>query len=142
MNSQTVQLDPNELSPEPIATKTSGSELVYISPSAYDVPSAITIDLEKTSETLALNFRYFDKEEPEDRKIDERLTLRVGKNSGKLIGIVLNVNEDQLPEAETAILHGIDMLQNQAKRDNQKLNYRLVRSVLAHHLHSMIAAAR
>ena len=89
--SEWIRVDP-ELSRRPLPQRTGGVEInLYLSP--YDVPKFVRgFRVEKTGRFM-IEFRYISEEPVRREEPDENVAFMVGKNSGRLYGIDVNVKK-------------------------------------------------
>lgn len=135
MSTKPILIDASKLSTGPVLTRSRGVVL-YMSPSTYDVPQSVTIAADRGEVVLA--FQYLDREEEHELHIDEKLIFHVGRNSGKVLRILAK-NTDGPREAAAHIVSGIDAQLDYLRRDNQKMNYAIIRDLLTHQLQPALA---
>jgi hypothetical protein len=135
MSGQTISVDLDAISgstgPQP--AESHGVNLI-ISASAFDVPRSVKIEI--GPECMTLTFEYLDHEDEEEVVVDPNLIFAVGKNSGKLLKI--SAKGDGLQHIPR-ILGGIEKARGSAKRDNQKLNYGIIKELLARQIQGVLA---
>ena len=81
------------------------------------------------TEPLKIGFVYPDNEESVARNVDPEVSFRIGKHSGKIIGIDLAAGLDPLKRIGL-LTHRIHQSIPALTRVNQRLNYRLIGDVL------------
>jgi hypothetical protein len=90
LTSKWIEVDPKAVN-LPKTEKLDGVE-VTVMMSPYDVPQALRGRYDDTSRRFVIEFRYLGEEETRDETHREHVVLRLGKNSGRLYGIVLDVD--------------------------------------------------
>lgn len=126
---------PLELSPEKLTeTKKIGGVQVELLVSPYDVPGAMRLRSLSDPPRLAIEFKYIDADEPVDamKEQDPHLTLFIGRNSGRLFKIEIDVDGLSSEDVSERVTKAIDRLIKKAKPDGFTDNYRLTR----HAVHS------
>ena len=94
----------------------------------YDIPLEVVYD-ERPDGRLKIGFVYPDNEESVARNVDPEVSFRIGKHSGKIIGIDLAAGLDPLKRIGL-LTHRIHQSIPALTRVNQRLNYRLIGDVL------------
>lgn len=140
MATRTVRLKLKGLLKEPVITIAHGKVHVALSPSTFDVPVALTAELDKQARTLHVTLSYVDDEKADERQVDDFLALLVGKKSGKLIGFRLKSVGQEPQDIKLRIIKGVEQQMGRATRDNQRLNYNLVKDVVSSELEPLLAA--
>jgi len=112
--------------------------LVHVFMSPYDVPQAVRGRYDDERERFLIEFRYIGDEPIERREQDRHLALHVGKNSGRLYGVEIDV--DTLRADLVALEMHIDQshlfkslskaASSASGRPTEK-NYRAVRNVIS-----------
>ncbi|MDR3724227.1 MAG: hypothetical protein P4K83_07035 [Terracidiphilus sp.] len=59
----------------------------------HDVPKAVRGGYDKSTDHFVIELRYLDCESFKSQKLDEYVTLRLGENSKRLLGIELNIKK-------------------------------------------------
>jgi hypothetical protein len=105
--------------------------------SPYDIPEAIRGYFHKSKERFVIEFKYIGYE-PTTPKVEDRYTtLLVGKNSGRLYGIELDLNALGVESVEMRmrvakeVHEAIDHLVNQPANPVRSENYRLVKDAIS-----------
>ena len=129
----TLRLDPVELSLVRKA-KVHGDAVVSLSPSGYDVPRSVSV-LRDPSGNLLITFDYVDQEKPDKRQVDDASVILVGEHSGKVLGFVMR---DAPEDITQRIVTSVDWQLARASKDNQRLNYQLIRNVVLTKLGSLL----
>jgi hypothetical protein len=137
MPTETVVLDLPVRPGKPVFGQ--GGTEVVLSPSVYDVPQSATIEWNGSERVVRVTFGYVDNETANERRIND-LTLYTGKNSEKVIALSLKVGGANQKVADE-LAQGIDRQIAHATRDNQRLNYAIVRDVLLQILAPLITKA-
>jgi hypothetical protein len=116
-------------------TKSDGVE-VFVSP--YDVPEAVRGRYDEKAKRFVIEFKYLDDEKASGEHEGEPVALRVGKNSGRLFGIQIDV--EALKSKDNAVLLGavtefianaMTAFQAKPKPDVSRLdNYQVAKEVI------------
>lgn len=113
--------------------KTDSGVLVSTSPSPYDVPEAVRTNVDEGRKRLCIEFQYIG-EEPMVVKPDAPgISFRLGKNSGRLYGIDLELEKINVTEVDgitgliTTTLSGLALSCNRPARLN---NYTMVQQAV------------
>ena len=86
-----VRVDPTEVERDIASRKGRGVELrLFLSP--YDVPDAVRGRYDSNLGRFVIEFRYIQEEEWERDEHHEYITLRLGKNSRRILGIEIDVD--------------------------------------------------
>jgi hypothetical protein len=107
---------------------------VLVSP--YDVPEAVRGYFDPQQKCFVIEFKYISPEPTVERSQDENVTLRVGRNSGRLYAIHLDVrkfdaNTVQLRlEVAEALRNVMTHLVQQPVSPMRKSNYKMAKSVI------------
>jgi len=124
----TIQLDPHDLFAEAERTFTRGVPVI-LSLSAFDVPRSVSVERDSARHTLRLTFQYVDNEEAVAETVNPDLIVWLGKNSKKVLA--LEVKGAPALDIQVRIVHGVDEQLRRATKDNQRLNYKLIRNVVS-----------
>ena len=85
---------------------------VHMSP--YDIPDAVRGEYNKYTNRFVIEFRYIGEEPWRAQTIAEHVVARIGKNSGRIYGLEVNVDALKASSVEFALLpaitEGIDRL--------------------------------
>lgn len=109
--------------------------------SVYDVPRLLTSDFDEKTGVLKIEFQYLDQEPARTEDLQNHLSLRVGKESGKIIGIDVPVEKFRIEEVLIGISHRLRDRADALPRQNQRSNYEFVSSVLDANKQSLAEAA-
>lgn len=116
--------------------------------SSYDVPRTGKVDFDKLAGVLNIDFEYIDQEPFSERELADHIYVKVGKNSGKIIGFAIPVERYKIGEVRLTISNALEAVDRaleqkipKLKRFNQRENYELVRSVLNQNRSLMEATA-
>jgi hypothetical protein len=90
LTSKWIEVDPGSVNP-PKTEKLDGVEVTVLM-SPYDVPQALRGRYDETKKRFAIEFRYLGEEDTRDEVYGEHVVLQLGENSGRLYGIVLDVD--------------------------------------------------
>lgn len=69
-----------------------------------------------------------------DRPVDEELTVQLGKHSGKVLGFTVSLHVTRPREIIVRLVQAVDHELASARRDNQRLNYELIKRVVRSHV--------
>lgn len=105
--------------------------------STYDVPRRGSADFDPQTGTLSIKLQYIDEEPSTQQTLEDRISIRYGKNSGKIQEIVIHVAEGNIAEVRLSVTKALDVvdyaLRDQmarAKQPNRRLNYEGVQTLL------------
>jgi hypothetical protein len=132
----TVTLTPQELLSNSL-TMARGQIPVILSLSAYDVPSSFTV--RPHGDRVQITFNYVDHEESVDHVVDQDLTVRLGRNSGKVLAFLVKPKHEP-QEIIVRIVEGVDQQIQRATRPNQRLNYELIKRLVSNRLEPALVA--
>ena len=131
-----IQLNSDELNPPRHESIRGVDVVVFLSP--YDVPEAVSGDYDDEIKKFVIAFRYIVEDEPFARQTgDSVVTLRVGKNSGRLYGIEVDVDKIRadsinlfvkIPEV---VQQAIDKLESNPRHRRRRGNYRVAKKVIS-----------
>ena len=109
---------------------------VFVSP--YDVPEAVRGRYDEKAKKFVIEFKYLDDERTSEEHQGEPVAIRVGKNSGRLLGIQIDV--EALNSTDNAVLLGaviafiakaMEAFQAKPKPDVSRLdNYQAAKEVI------------
>jgi len=88
--------------------------LVSVQASPHDVPKAVRGGWDPAIQRFVIEFRYLDNETYVKERGDENLTLRIGKNSHRLLGLELDLKSLR---ASTVALEFTHALRDKAMRE-------------------------
>lgn len=105
--------------------------------STFDIPLDATADIDKDAGLLTFRFRYID-DEPAgpSQRLSEDISIDVGKNSGKLLAIRINVKRYRAGKLRVQFQKAIDEIDRALVKNisrlkaHQRENYQLVKSVI------------
>jgi len=120
-------------------TEIDGVEVnVFMSP--YDVPEAVRGRYDVAVGRLLIEFKYFDEEKPVvDEPHGDHIVLRVGKNSGRLLGIQLDADALKAKQVGLRVFveqvrKAINELSNTRSKDPSRIrNYQVTEEVITDH---------
>jgi hypothetical protein len=128
----TLKLDLVKLKNDLAESLTRGDSKVFVSQS-------LTVQKGGRPGFIRVRFTYSDQEQDDVRPLGNGLTMLVGRNSGKVLGFDIKV---QAPAHELAaqIVRGVRNEESQPNlRDNQRMNYQLIRRVVGDRLEPLLA---
>lgn len=131
-----LQLNPSKLSrvrPEDISGVS-----VSVSPSPYDLPRAVRGSFDESTRKFVVEFKYLIEGEPTELNfVDKSTETKVGKHSGRLYGIHVNVGTMDRVQLElltksvvAEIEKAIGQLSADPSRSRRELNYEIAREVV------------
>ena len=116
--------------------------------STYDVPRSGSADFDPQSGTLSVKFRYIDEEPSHHQVLDEHIAIRYGKNSGKILEIVIHVAKGNIGEVRLNVTQALDKVERalrdqmeHSKRFNQRKNYEGVNTLLTRNRSAVVSSA-
>jgi hypothetical protein len=98
--SEWIKLDPEKFSSSGRENKRDKGVELSISLSPYDVPDAVRGFYDKRLQRFVIEFRYISSEDWELRLHRDHVNFRVGRNSGRLYGIEIDLREWQARHVE------------------------------------------
>ena len=128
-----LQLTAEDVALAPMETTVRGDVPIVISLSAYDIPTAITIDHDERTGRLKISFQYVTKDEPDERRVDDHLSVIMGARSGKVLGFSVDPKY-RARDLSVRIVEGVEEQMKSATRQNQILNYRLIKRIIERRL--------
>jgi hypothetical protein len=137
---ETTRLPLDNLRVESLQATAHGKVPVILSLSAYDIPRAVKIE-RVASGMLSITFEYLDQEEPDNRVVDPDLTVIVGKKTEKVLGFMVNPTKTQPSDVSVRIVRGVDEQLRRATRENQRMNYRVIKDVVTDRLQLLLSTA-
>ena len=137
----TLKLDLGNLKKDVVSTFTRGDSNVLVSLSSYDVPQSLTFRPQHQG-LIQVRFDYPDQEQDDAKKLNECVTLILGKNSGKVLGFDLHTTPSyRAHDLALQVMRGVEEEEKRpGLRDNQRLNYRLIGRVVGENLEPLLAA--
>jgi hypothetical protein len=137
----TIQLSPEELTKESRELARHGVPVV-LSLSTYDIPRSLTVDRDPSTGRWLIRFDYPDQEPHIDHSVDDELTVQLGRHSGKVLGFTVSAQITKPREITVRIVQGVDSeLARSRLRDNQRLNYELIRRVVSSRVEPLLEQA-
>lgn len=119
---------------------------IQLSVSPYDVPEAVRGFFTDSGKSFVIEFKYLDDEPKEERPADHEVTLHIGKNSGRLYKIQVNVEALEPDVSSVGLeLRVIDVAENALRRfaneSERQKNVSVARNVLADHEQELVRTA-
>ena len=115
--------------------------------STYDVPRSGSADFDPTSGTLSIKLQYIDEEPSNHQVLEDRIAIRYGKNSGKILEIVIHVAKGNIGEVRLSVTKALDKVERalrnqmvQTKRFNQRKNYEGVQTLLSRNRTAVVSS--
>ena len=110
---------------------------VTLSVSPYDVPRAVKGGYDKKKKRFVVEFQYIEEEPLTRKRHDSEITALVGKNSGRLFGLEIDVEKAGASQVElNVITNAIEV----TGRDfpQREINYALAKAALSNHSEILI----
>jgi hypothetical protein len=136
---ETIQLDPNELAAESERATTLGGIPIRVSASAFDVPRSIMVERDVVRHLLKIVFQYIDQEPSVESTVGPDLVVRLGQNSKKVLAFEMKGTPERARDITFRVVDGVEAQLKNATKDNQRLNYRMIRSVIQNKLEALLA---
>jgi hypothetical protein len=89
--SEWISLNPEQVSRQMRQTRREDGIEISVALSPYEIPDAVRGVFDSTLKQFVVEFRYLAQEAWLPRRHDDYITLRVGKNSGRIYGIEIDV---------------------------------------------------
>lgn len=112
--------------------------------STFDIPLDATADIDKDAGLLTFRFRYVDDElAGASQRLSDDISIDVGKNSGKLLAVRINVKRYPAGELRVKFQNAIDEMDRALVKTirnlkaHQRENYQLVKSVINENRHNV-----
>jgi hypothetical protein len=86
-----IPLDPDKVSKATTETRREGGVQITVGLSPYDIPQAVRGRYDPASDRFVIEFSYISEEPLVAHAHDDVVVLHVGKNSGRIYGIDINV---------------------------------------------------
>jgi hypothetical protein len=94
-------------------------------------------DFEPSTGTLSIKLNYIDKEPSKHQVLEDHISIRFGKNSGKILEIVIHVAKGNIGEVRLNVTKALDQVDrdlcervSRSTRFNQRKNYEGVKALL------------
>ena len=104
---------------------------ISISLSVFDIPKSLTVNTDEEQEKMKLTFHYIDNEKAIEQKRNDTTSIFVGENSGKLMGLLINYGDKNPQRIPIEINEFVEKEIPNLKRENQRLNYGLIKELVA-----------
>lgn len=135
--SEWIKLDPGAFSARARQVKMQNGVEIALSLSPYDVPDAVRGNYDPKSGRFLVEFSYIEDEAWVKKQHDQNIELRVGRNSGRLYGIEIDI--DSMKASQIALKielpkivgRAIDDELRQANRQSRRENYQIAKSVIS-----------
>ena len=111
--------------------KDTGGAKVSISLSVFDIPKSLTVNTDAEQEKMKLTFRYIDNEKAIERKRTDTTSIFVGEHSGKLMGLLIHYGDKNPRRIPMEIHEFVEKEIPKLKRENQRLNYGLIKELVS-----------
>jgi len=133
-----LEVDPQELKKlAKLSHETHGGVEIILSLSPYDLPDAVRGLFDKHKDKFIIEFRYIQEEKLRtigSDELNDLISLRIGRNSGRLYGIEVNVNKakaNAVAHTIRTINYMLDFIINQPdfkRKDNFNVAKKLLNS--------------
>jgi len=127
LTSEWIEVDPSAVNP-PKTEELDGVEVTVLM-SPYDIPKALRGRYDKSSKRFVIEFHYIGDEATRDEPSEGHLVLRLGKNSGRLYGIILDVDAMKASWVQLAIL-ALQKREEKRQHHHRHENYLLAGQLL------------
>jgi hypothetical protein len=115
--------------------------------STYDVPRSGSADFEPSTGTLSIKLNYIDKEPSKDQVLEDHIAIRFGKNSGKILEIIIHVAKGNIGQVRLSVANALEQVDrdlservSRAKRFNQRKNYEGVQGLLTRNRTAVVSS--
>jgi hypothetical protein len=99
--------------------------------SPFDVPCRIRADVDEERHLFSISFEYLGTEQQVSVSLDEHVSVSVGKNSGRIYSVTINMTGISTPvELESALFAALNSPLRNAIRPENLENYGAARSVI------------
>lgn len=137
-----VKLDTAQFSHE-TQQKIRGVDITVVM-SPYDIPEAVRGDYDKSLDRFVIEFRYIGEEPWSREEHDGNIALRIGKNSGRLYGIEVDVDTLKaqavtlrVQAIQSRIQKAIDTLGRRPRRFSRQKNYQVAKDIITQKEHQI-----
>ena len=97
--------------------------------SPYDVPEAVRGYYDEAQRRFVIEFRYIDDEPLQKKQEGAHITLRIGRHSGRLYGIEVDV--DAMKSQAVDLNQAIDSLASLPRKRSRHENYEVAKKAIA-----------
>jgi hypothetical protein len=104
--------------------------------SPYDIPEAVRGDYNKELRRFVIEFRYMSDEPLERYKCGKDIILRIGRNSGRLYSIEIDIHDLSTQEINLrmnvakAATNAINRLAHEAEKPQRQANYEVAKDAI------------
>lgn len=127
MTTKWIEVDPNLVNP-PKREKVDGAEVTVLM-SPYDIPTALRGYFDEDRDRFVIEFRYLADEDKKKESPRPHITLCLGKNSGRIYGIELEVQALEAPWVQI-VAKALSERESQARKPRRTKNYEVARRLL------------
>ena len=124
--SEWVRLDAEKLNTPQLQAIRGVNITVRMSP--YDVPEAVRGYYDKVQRRFVIEFRYIDDEPLQKKQKGEHITLRIGRHSGRLYGIEVDI--DAMKSQAVDLNQAIDSLASLPRKRSRHENYEIAKKAI------------
>ena len=108
-----------------------GGVEISISLSVFDIPKSLTVNTDEEQGKMKITFNYIDNEKAIEQKRNDKINIFVGENSGKLMGFLINYGGKNPKRIAIEINEFVENELTNLKRENQRLNYGLIKELVS-----------
>jgi hypothetical protein len=130
-----IRLDPDQVTKATTETRREGGVQITVALSPYDIPQAVRGRFDRDLGRYVVEFQYIAEEPWEKHTRDESIALRVGKNSGRIYGVEIDV--ERAKEQRVGLHFNISKIVNKAldeevtTKSPRSRNYELAKDVIS-----------
>jgi hypothetical protein len=122
-----IQVDPSALN-KPKQERVDGVEVTVMA-SPYDVPDAYKSYYDEDLKRHVVEFRYLGEEPLRRQNYGPYITLRLGKRSGRIYGLEIDVHRNSKPWVNLGV-KAIEEREREMPKTQKSLNYAITRRLL------------
>jgi hypothetical protein len=98
--------------------------------SSYDIPKDVKGRYEKDTGIFHIEFQYPDNEDCIVKQWDDKISIKSGKYSGKILGFEVKVDKHDITTLAITLISAVDQRIQGLRKFNEKENYKFIRSVI------------
>ena len=136
MSVEWIEVDPVDLA-DTRTRNVNGVRITFM-PSPYDLPDAFRGYYDKALNCFVIEFQYLADEKTENEEHGPYVTLRVGKNSGRVYGIEVDVNAAKAQWVEL-IQKALHERSQEARKPQRPANYEATRKLIKERVPELVA---
>lgn len=134
-----IEVDPEGLAEVTDKRGSNGIRIMFM-PSPYDLPEAFRGFYDSAIDRFAIEFKYLGQERTENELHGEHVTLRLGKNSGRVYGIEIDVNAAQADWVEL-IQKALTERSKENRKPRRLVNYEATKRLVRARVPALAAAS-